>query len=178
MPGATSGRVTRRKVWVSLAYRSIAACSSLGSRLWIRAFTATMTKLMQNITCAMTIVVKPRLKTPPRLRNRVSSDAAITTSGVAIGRKISMLITVRPPNRCRASANATIVPRTVEITVEVTPMIRLFWTDWQTSGAPHGFDQFFSVNPFQMMLERPPSLNENTVTYAIGRNRYRKANTP
>jgi len=43
-----------------------------------------MTKLMQNITWAMTIVVKPRLKTPPRLRNRVSRDAAITTSGVAI----------------------------------------------------------------------------------------------
>jgi len=69
-----------------------------------------------------------------------------------------MLITVRPPNRCRASANATIVPRTVEISVAVTPMTRLFWTDWQTSGAPHGFDQFFSVKPFQMMLERPPSV--------------------
>ena len=50
-----------------------------------------------------------------RLRNSASSEAPSTTSGVAIGRKISRLVAARPRNRCRASANAIIVPRTVAI---------------------------------------------------------------
>ena len=37
----------------------------------------------------------------------------MTTSGVAIGMKISRLVAARPRNRWRASANATSVPSTV-----------------------------------------------------------------
>ena len=37
----------------------------------------------------------------------------MTTSGVAIGRKISRLVPARPRNRCRTSANAIRVPSTV-----------------------------------------------------------------
>ena len=115
---------------------------------------------MQNITCARTIVPKPRLS--PRLRKSVSRDAASTTSGVAIGRKISRLVPVRPRKRCRVRANATIVPRIVATTVARTPILRLFPSALQTSGAPQGLVQFAVVNPRQVRLSLPPWLNENT----------------
>jgi hypothetical protein len=61
-PERPRGNVTRRNVSISLGVEVHRACSSRGSRLAIRALTATTTKLMQNITCAMTIVVKPEAR--------------------------------------------------------------------------------------------------------------------
>ena len=119
----------------------------------------TTTNEMQNITWAMTMVPKPRLT--PRLRNRASSEAPSTTSGVAIGRKMVRFVAVRPRNRCRASAKAIIVPRTVATSVARTPIFRLFARAGQTSGAPHGFFHLSRVKPFQEMFDLPESLNEN-----------------
>ena len=62
-----------------------------------RALTAVTTKLRQNMMWAMRIVQKP--SRAPMLRKSVSRDAAITTSGIAIGRKISELIAPRARNR-------------------------------------------------------------------------------
>ena len=50
----------------------------------------------------------------------------------------------------------------------ITPISRLFTTDSQTAGAPHGFCQFFQVNPCHTRLERPASLKLNANVYAIG----------
>ena len=57
MPGKMSGNVTFQKVVHSLAPRSIAASSRWRGNPCSRAFTVTTTKLMQNMMCAMTIVV-------------------------------------------------------------------------------------------------------------------------
>ena len=63
----------------------------------------------------------------------------MTTSGVAIGMKISRLVGARPRNRCRASANATMVPRTVATSVasHADPQAERRATS-QIPGAPHG----------------------------------------
>src|SRR3954469_15613007 len=58
-PGRISGNVTFQNVVSSLAPRSIAASSSRRSKPARRALTVTTTKLMQNITWAMTMVVNP-----------------------------------------------------------------------------------------------------------------------
>ena len=136
----------------------MAACSRRGSRLASRALTVTTTKLMQNMTCAMTMVVVPSAR--PMFRKSASSDAPSTTSGVAIGRKIVRLVAVRPRNRCRASANATIVPSTVAMTVASSPIFRLFTSAGHTSGAPHGLAHFSVVKPRQLRLDLRESLNE------------------
>ena len=49
---------------------------------------------MLNMMCAIRMVVSPRLKLIEM--NRVRSDEPITISGVAIGRKITKLVTLRP----------------------------------------------------------------------------------
>ena len=58
-PGRISGRVTRRKVSNGVAPRSFAASSSLRSKPISRERTTTTTKLMQNMTWAISRVVKP-----------------------------------------------------------------------------------------------------------------------
>ena len=78
---------------------------------------------MQNMMCAIRIVVAP--SGICRLTNSVSSDDPITTSGVAIGMKISTLVVDRPRKRCRAIANATSVPRIVATIVASSPIRRL-----------------------------------------------------
>lgn len=50
IPGATNGKVTLLNVCHSFAYKSIAACSSRGSKEAIRALTVTTTNEIQNIT--------------------------------------------------------------------------------------------------------------------------------
>ena len=62
-----------------------------------RALTAVTTKLRQNMMCAMRMVVKP--KGMRMLRNSVPSEAAMTTSGMAIGRKIIAVVAARPRKR-------------------------------------------------------------------------------
>ena len=63
----------------------------------MRALTVTTTKLMQNMMCAIRIVVVPSGNA--MLTNSVSRDEPMTTSGVAIGMKISRLVAARPRNR-------------------------------------------------------------------------------
>ena len=92
--GAISGSVTLRNVAHSLAPRSIAASSRCRSKPINLAFTVTTAKLMQNMTCAMKIVQKP--KTTLKLRKSVSRDAPSTISGVDSGKKIRMFVTPRP----------------------------------------------------------------------------------
>src|SRR5215210_3341779 len=115
---------------------------------------------MQNMMWAITMVQRP--SGTPALRNSARSDAPSTTSGVAIGRKISRLVEARPRNRWRASANAIIVPRTVDTSVATTPILRLLARAGQTSGAPHGLAHFSVVKPRQLRFDLPESLNENT----------------
>ena len=90
IPGAKSGKVTRRKVSRSSAYKSIAACSKRGSKEAIRALTVTTTNEIQNITWAITMVQNPGFI--PNDKNIVRSEAPITISGVAIGKKIRKFV--------------------------------------------------------------------------------------
>ena len=63
--------------------------------------------------CAIRIVQKPELPRSPALTNSASSEEPITTSGVAIGRKISRLVAgpargsgaapARTPSACRGA---------------------------------------------------------------------------
>ena len=143
----------------SFAYRSIAACSNRGSKDAMRAFTVTTTKEMQNMMCAITVVKNPGLILKDR--NIASSDAPITTSGVAIGKKIKRLVVERPLNEWRPSANAIKVPNNVANKVDNRPTFIELPNAVQTSGAPHGFCQLAKVNPRQVRLDLPASLNEN-----------------
>src|SRR3954451_21135343 len=144
----------------------------------MRAFTVTTTKLMQNKMWATRMVRNPRLTL--RLMNNASNDEPITTSGVAIGRKIRRVVGVRPRNRGRASAKAMRVPRIVAAIVDRMPIFRLRVTDEQMPGASQTWLQFLVVKPCQVKLNRPRGLlNENRMTMTIGRNRKarpRKAN--
>ena len=58
-PGMISGRVTSRKVSSGVAPRSRAASSRLRSKPISRERTTTTTKLIENITWAISSVVKP-----------------------------------------------------------------------------------------------------------------------
>ena len=83
------------------------------------AFTVTTTNDRQNSTWAITIVVKPSAPSIPTETNIASSEDPMTTSGVAIGRKISRFEAALPRKECRTRANAISVPRTVASTVAV-----------------------------------------------------------
>lgn len=144
MPGSTRGRVIRRKVCHSLAYRSMAASSSRRSMPASRAFTVTTTNDTQNITCAMTMVQKPC--GTPAATKRASSEVPITSSGVAIGRKISPLIPARPLKPCRTRANAISVPRTVATNVAIRPISMLRPTASHMSAVAQGCFQLSRVN--------------------------------
>ncbi len=96
--------------------------------------------------CATRIDQKPRLPASPAVVNSASSDEPITTSGVAIGRKISRLVAARPRNRCRTRAKATSVPRMVANTVARKPICRLFTTEAHIPASAHGSVQLFQVN--------------------------------
>ncbi len=65
----------------------------------------------------------------------------MTTSGVAIGMKISKLVAARPWNRCRPRAKATAVPRIVAISDARRPMRRLSPRELQIPGVPQGLSQ-------------------------------------
>ncbi len=91
----------------------------------MRAFTVTTTKLMQNMMWAIVMVVPPRLPSCPAATKRVSSEEPITTSGVAIGMKISRLVPPRPRKLCRPIANAIKVPSTVATSVLISAISML-----------------------------------------------------
>jgi hypothetical protein len=69
--------------------------------------------------CAMRIAVVPRGIL--RLRKRVSNEEPMTTSGVAIGMKMSRFVDARPRNRCRPSAKARRGERGDEPDLEAQP---------------------------------------------------------
>ena len=93
--GAIRGSVTFRNVAHSFAPRSIAASSRWRSKPTSRAFTVTTAKLMQNMTCAIRIVQKPKV-TKLMFRKSVSRDAPRTISGVERGRKTRMFVVPLP----------------------------------------------------------------------------------
>ena len=124
---------------------------------------------LQNITCAITTGQKPGFI--PRFKNMARSEAPRTTSGVAIGKKINVFVVDRPLNWWRPRAKAINVPRKVAATVEINPTRIELPSAKQTSGAPQGFCQLPSVNPFQTRLLFPPLLNEKANVYATGTKR-------
>ena len=101
----------------------------------------------------MTIVQNP--VATPALTNSVSSEAPMTTSGVAIGRNTSRLVEARPRNECRTRAKASSVPSTVATAVAITPTCRLRTTASHMPGTRHGVRQASSVKPCQVKLYRP-----------------------
>src|SRR5437588_5290714 len=89
--GEINGSVTFVNVAHSFAPRSIAASSRWRSKPISRALTVTTAKLIQNITCAIRIVQKPKV-TKLMFRKSVSSEAPRTISGVERGRKTRMFV--------------------------------------------------------------------------------------
>ena len=100
-----------------------------------RAFTVTTTKDRQKSVCAITMVMKPSTLSNPTDTNMASSDEPITTSGVAIGRKITRFEADRPRNEWRTRANAISVPSNVASRVAVMATPKLSWRD---SHSPSG----------------------------------------
>jgi hypothetical protein len=101
--------------------------------------TATTTNEMQNMMCAMVTAVRPAGR--PIMRNRVSRLEPMTTSGVAIGMKMSRLVADRALNRYRPRANAMAVPSMVATTEAISPICSDRLSDSQMPCAPHGFSQ-------------------------------------
>ena len=60
--------------------------------------------------------------------------------------KMIRLAAPRPSNRCRTSAKAISVPRTVATIVASRPISMLRRTAWHMLGSAHGCSQFCSVN--------------------------------
>ena len=87
----------RRNVCVGFAPRSAAASSSRGSRVATRALTATTTKETQNMMWAIVMARPP--EGTPIMRNSVNRLEPMTTSGVAIGMKISRFVPERARKR-------------------------------------------------------------------------------
>jgi hypothetical protein len=106
----------------------------------------------------MTVGQKPGLILKTRKSDK--RDAPNTISGVAIGKKIKRFDVDRPLNLWRPIAKAIIVPKIVENIVASKPIFMELASAVQTSGAPQGFFQLSSVNPFQIKLLLPESLNE------------------
>ena len=61
--------------------------------------------------------------------------------------KITRLAAERPSKRCRTSAKAIRVPRTVATSVASRPIWMLRLTAEHMFAAPHGCSQFCRVNP-------------------------------
>ena len=169
-PGAISGSVTLVKVVHAFAPRSCAASSMWRSKPINLDLTTTTTKLMQNITWAIRIVVKPVAK--PIVRNSESSDAPSTISGEAIGRKMKKFANCRPRNWYRTRPIAISVPRMVAITVASAPISRLVFIASVSPVTAKGCSQCRSVNPCHVKLKRlRVSLNEKRMITAIGASR-------
>src|SRR3954470_3157501 len=135
-----------------------------------RAFTVTTTNDRQNITCAMTIVVKPSRLSKPPATNIASSDEPMTTSGVAIGRKITRFEAPRPRKVCRTRAKAMSVPRMVARMVAVMLTAKLSLSDVHSPEGSQIDVQLFQVNESNSAVaERPAGwLNDKAKMYPIG----------
>ena len=74
----------------------------------------------------------------------------MTTSGVAIGMKISRLVLDRPLKRYRPSAKAIIVPSTVAVNDAMRPIFSDSPRESQIPAAPHGLRQASRENAVQV----------------------------
>ncbi len=95
----------------------------------------------------MKIVQKP--KPTFTFTNSVRSEAPRTISGVAIGRKMRMLVAPRPWKRCRTIASAMSVPSAVAITVERTASSSDVITADRIPGTASQWIQLSRVKPSQ-----------------------------
>ncbi len=96
----------------------------------------------------------------------------MTISGVTIGTSRSVSVAARPRNRWRASASPSNVPRIVETTTATAATRSVSNKASTTSSLAKSRGYQSSVNPRHWKLRRE-SLNENTISTAIGRNRKR-----
>ena len=132
MPGMIIGSVTFQNVRRGLAPRSIEASSSVQSWPRTRARTVRATKLTSKPMWAMTIVPNPRFQ--PRSKNRVSSEAPMTTSAAVSGNTRNVSSVLRPTKRCRTSAIATKLPRITATNVDTAAISRLLRIALVSSG--------------------------------------------
>src|SRR6476659_5716720 len=130
-----------------------------------RAFTVTTTNDRQNITWAMTIVTNPRTPSKPNATNMASSDEPMTTSGVAIGKKMTRLDVARPRNVCRTSANAISVPNRVARMVAVMLTSKLSRKDSHSPSGSQIDVQLLHVNDSNCAVADLPLgwLNDNAM---------------
>ena len=84
------------------------------------------------------------------LRNSVSSEAPITTSGEVSGSTMKVSTAVRPRKRWRTRATATRVPSTRAIAVDTAATLRLSFRASVSAGYLNGSAQFSQVNPCQV----------------------------
>src|SRR6476659_895903 len=137
-----------------------------------RALTVTTTKDRQNSTCAITIVMKPSTLSKPTETNMASSDDPITTSGVAIGRKITRFAAPRHRNEWRTSAKAISVPRIEDRMVAGMLTSKLSVREAQSPSGSQIDVQLLHVKDSNWAVaERPDGwLNDSAKMYPIGTN--------
>src|ERR687898_187596 len=166
MPGQSWGTVIFQKVVISSAPRIMAASSRFSSIPWSRASTTMTTKEIQKATWAMVMVVRPSGNLSSAKRR--SREIPVTISGVTIGTYKNPSNARRPRNRCRASASASRVPSTAEMTVAAEPTMRLALRPRRMSGRSQSRWYHWRVKPRQS-TENFESLNEKTTSTKIGR---------
>src|SRR3954469_8884161 len=173
MPENTAGRmigkVTFQNVVHGVAPRSAAASSIERSRVTTRARTMAATNEIENMMCAITIVVKPG----PTLSdtNSESSDAPMISSGEEMVLNMITFSVPEPRKRKRPSAYPMPVPSAADTTLEMTAMISDVQSAWlrssiakRVAGCHH-----LSVKPSQRTLYRPAGLLKlNRTITAIG----------
>ena len=114
------GSVTRRNVTNGEAPKSAAASSRRQSKPRMRAFTVVATYDTQNMTCAITMVTKPRLTSADT--NKVSSEKPSTISGIVSGSTSSVLTKPLPRKRYFTRASDIAVPITTASVVATKAM--------------------------------------------------------
>ena len=155
IPGATSGRVIRRKA--SPHWRRVhRACSRRGQAGQTHLH-GHHDKLMQNGVCASTTVEAQGHDQVQEQRQQRGTEHDL---GVAIGRKISRFVVDRPGTGSGPVRKRSGVPKMVETTVTIKPTTREFTTEGRPPGAPQGLSQLSHVKLFHTMFVRPASLNE------------------
>src|SRR5215203_2460414 len=150
----------------------MAACSRRASMPPNRAFTVTTTNEMQNSTWEITRVKNPSALSAPADTNMARREAPITTSGVAIGRKMIRFEVARPRKVCRTRANAIKVPRTVAMIVDVRLTLKLSTRESHNPSGSQIDVQLRQVKDSNWAVaERPEGwLNDSAKMYPMGTN--------
>ena len=115
IPGASNGKVMWRKIFHSLAPRSLAASNGLVSKDCSRARIGNMANGIQNAVCAKTRAVKPRGILIAR--NTLSVPIAKTISGIIKGAPIKPQATALPARPSRNRPKVAMIAKMVEKTV-------------------------------------------------------------